>query len=175
MGFAYQHAATTMTLAEGLAEYRRAHPGLIDPAGVDPDLGRFMRAHDRCHIVFGLDTSIRDEILADTWTLFGSDVSWREYSSYLRHPEVNNILAETGYWTITVETLRHAGDMLRARRPARRQTAKWPFWASAERLDEPIRALRSAPVGTRATAGSARAGACARAARMSTRGPESSH
>ena len=143
MGFAYQHADATMTLAEGLTEYRRAHPGLIDPGGVEPDLGRFMRAHDRCHIVFGLDTSLRDEILADTWTLFGSDVSWREYTSYLGYPEINNVFAETGYWTVTVGTVRHLGDMFAAWRHARRQTAKWPFWESDARLDQPIQALRS--------------------------------
>ena len=143
MTLAYQRADSTMTLGEGLAEYRLASPDLIDPTRVEPGLARFMRAHDRCHIVFGLDTSIRDEILADTWTLFGSDVAWREYSSYLRAPEVNNILAEVGYWTLTVETARHLGDILAARRHARRQHAKWPFWEGGAHLDRPLCEVRS--------------------------------
>lgn len=142
MALAYQNPDASLTLAEGVDEYRRAFPDLIDPGQVDEGLGCFLRAHDRCHVLFGLDTSIRDEAMADTWTLFASDVSWKEYASYLRHPEVNNILAEAGYWTITVESVKHIGDMVAAWRHARRMKAKWPFWHNDDYLGLPVCEIR---------------------------------
>ena len=142
MALAYQNPDATLTLAEGVAEYRRAFPDLIDTGQVDEELGRFLRAHDRCHVLFGLDTSIRDEAMADTWTLFATDVSWKEYGSYLRRPEVNNLFAEAGYWAITVESLKHIPDMVAAWRHARRMSAKWPFWHNEGYLERSVCEVR---------------------------------
>ena len=81
-----------LTLAEGLAEFEASQEGLI--TGDDStELGRLTRAHDCCHVLFGLTTAIEDEALADTWTLFGSTVTLREYSRYLQQDEFKQLLA----------------------------------------------------------------------------------
>ena len=142
MLLAYQRQDSALTLADGLAVYHDAYPQLITPPANEPGLRDFLSAHDRCHILFGLTTSIRDEAMADTWTLFGSDVAWREYSHYLKHPLVNNILAEVGYWTTLRESARSLRSISSAWKHARRQTAKWPFWNNEIYLGEPICDLR---------------------------------
>lgn len=129
-----------LTLEQGLAEFAASQPGLI-PA-TDPRLRELVRAHDSCHVLFGLTTSIEDEALADTWTIFGSDVPLRQYMDYLKHPEFFAPLKDLGWWTTIRRSLRAVPRALRALRRARAMTAKWPFFGYAQHLDTPIAELR---------------------------------
>jgi hypothetical protein len=144
MLLSYQRQDSALTLTDGLAVYHEAYPQLITPPANEPGLRDFLSAYDRFHIVFGLTTSIRDEAMADTWTFFGSDMSWREYAHYLKHPLVNNILAEIGYSTLLRQSTRGLNSIYHAWKHARRQTAKWPFWNNENDLTEPICDLRRA-------------------------------
>ena len=63
-----------MTLCEGLREYYAGHPGLLQPDRMEADAARFFRSHDACHVLFGLDTTLVDEGLADLWTLLATNV-----------------------------------------------------------------------------------------------------
>ena len=74
----YREQDSPLTHSEGVEEYRRSFPELIDARDVSEAARSFFIAHDRCHVVFGLDTSLPQEGMADTWTLFGSDVPLRE-------------------------------------------------------------------------------------------------
>ncbi|MDC0669931.1 hypothetical protein [Nannocystis radixulma] len=129
-----------LTLAEGLAEFAAANPGLLPPG--HGELREFIRAHDACHVLFGLTTAVEDEAVADTWTIFGSTVTLRRYASYLRHPEIAGLVKEIGLWRMTVGTVRALPRVLRAIRRARRMSAPWPFYDYAKFLDQPIAALR---------------------------------
>ena len=101
-----------LTLAEGLAEFAASNPGLI-PA-TDPRLRELVRAHDSCHVLFGLTTSIEDETLTDAWTIFGSDVELRQYMEYLKHPEFFAPLKDIGWGKATRQALRAVPRALRA-------------------------------------------------------------
>lgn len=130
-----------LTLGEGLAEFAAANPGLILPEG-DPELRELVLAHDSCHVIFGLGTSLEDEALADTWTLFGSDVTLKQYSQYLKRPEFTGLIKDLGAWQILVGTVRSLPRAVRAIYRARRMKARWPFFAYASYLDVPIASLR---------------------------------
>lgn len=129
-----------LTLAEGLAELAAANPGLI--ATSDPELHELVRAHDSCHVLFGLTTTLEDEALADTWTLCGSDVTLKQYSVYLKHQEFTKLLHELGWWPLLRSIIRSVPQVVRAVGRARKMTAKWPFFAYAQFLDTPIVTLR---------------------------------
>jgi hypothetical protein len=129
-----------LTLAEGLAEFAAANPGLIPSE--DPRLRELVRAHDSCHVLFGLTTSIEDETLADTWTIFGSTVTIKQYSEYLKHEEFANVFRELGTWAMIRGVARSVPRALRAIWRTRRMTAKWPFYEYGQFLDTPIAALR---------------------------------
>lgn len=129
-----------LTLAEGLAEMAAANPGLI-PAD-DPALRELVRAHDSCHVLFGLGTTLEDEALADTWTLFGSTVTLQQYSQYLRHEAFTGLIREIGWWPLLRGTLRSLPRMARAIWRARKMTARWPFFDYAQFLDTPLVTLR---------------------------------
>jgi len=129
-----------LTLAEGLAELAAANPGLI--ASDDPELHDLVRAHDSCHVLFGLGTTIEDEALADTWTLFGSSVTLKQYSAYLKYEEFTKLMHQTNGWTLLRGTLRSLPRMVRAIWRTRTMTAKWPFFEYAQFLDTPLVTLR---------------------------------
>ena len=50
---AYQSPDSRMTLREGLEEYFRENPGLMDQSELPRDLGLGLRSHDVAHVVFG--------------------------------------------------------------------------------------------------------------------------
>lgn len=147
----YQDPASTQTLREGLAEYRAANPGLFDPEDLAGDeslgqLGPFFAAHDACHVLFGLSTSLVDESLADTWTLWGTDVRLRELWSYLRSDEqkqfFRTFMREVGYGKLLRGSLVAIPRMLRVFWRARGMTRKWALHQWADHLDEPLVQLR---------------------------------
>ncbi len=136
----YLDPDSPLTLGEGLAEFCAANPGLI-PAD-DPQIRELVRAHDACHVLFALTTSLEDEALADTWTLFGSSVTLKQYSAYLKHDQFTALFREIGAWKLLTGTLRAVPRVLRAIRRARRMPEKWPFFDYARFLDTPLAALR---------------------------------
>lgn len=80
----YQDQDSTQTLREGLAEYYAANVGIVmRPDDLPPESVALFRSHDLCHVIFGLDTSLGDETLADTRTLLSCDVGARRYARYL--------------------------------------------------------------------------------------------
>ena len=66
----FQYQGCTKTLAEGLEEYKQ-HVGekYID----DTHEMKFFAAHDATHVIFGLDTSLEQEAMLDTWAIWGTD------------------------------------------------------------------------------------------------------
>ena len=59
---------------------------------------RYFVAHDICHVIFGLDTTLDDEALADTRTLFSCDVGFRRYTAYLTEDkQAKALFKELGY------------------------------------------------------------------------------
>lgn len=138
---AFTDPQCTRTLAEGMAEFAA---GLSAPLAVDDDadLVEFMRAHDACHVLFGLGTAIDDEALADTWTMVATDMPVRRYLAYLKRDPFKDLLAEVGAWQLVVGTLRSLPRVVRVLWRARRMPRPWPFWGYAEHLHTPIATLR---------------------------------
>ncbi|MEM7155448.1 MAG: hypothetical protein AAF799_21540 [Myxococcota bacterium] len=146
----YQDPSSTQTLREGLAEYHAANPDLFDPEEIEAklgDLGPFFAAHDACHVLFGLDTSLGDETLADTWTLVGTDAKLSELLSYFRSDAqkqfFKEFIAEIGYWKLFVASLRSVPRVLKAMWMGRKMTRKWVLHEWESKLDVPLHQLRS--------------------------------
>lgn len=135
-----------MTLKEGLAEYLSANPGLTHFEPEDPGAELFL-AHDACHVVFGLGTSVVEEAMVDYWTLLGTDMT---LSSYLSHAkqigniDFGHILRTLGYGVFIRETLASAPYFLKVRKQAKRMQKRWPFHGFSEKLSEPLSSIRSA-------------------------------
>lgn len=138
--FSFTDPHSPRTLAEGMAEFAAALPAPLAPD--DPDLLEFMHAHDACHVLFGLGTTIDDEALADTWTMVATDMPVRRYMAYLKREPFKKLLVEIGARQLIVGTLRSLPRLVRVLWRARRMPARWPFWGYAEHLGTPICELR---------------------------------
>ena len=125
----YQAQDSRQTLAEGLAEYYACNAGrVLPPKALPAQSAELFRRHDICHVIFGLDTTLADEAMADTRTLLSCDVGWRRYAAYLASdPEAKAIFKEVGYLTVLWGTLRSVPRLLRAVAEAWRAPKRWPW------------------------------------------------
>ena len=141
--FQYQQQDCALTLAQGLAEYYGGHPGLFRPNELSEESACFFRSHDTAHVVFGLDTTLEEEAMADTWTMFGSDVGLRRYVRYLRtNPEAKQLLKEIGWWKTITLSLQMAPKMFAIWLRTRKMTKKWPWEPSPDLQMKPLAEIR---------------------------------
>ncbi len=125
----YREQESGQTLAEGLAEYYAVNAGIIArPADLPPDSAALFRSHDMCHVIFGLDTTLEDEAMADTRTMLSCDIGPAKYTVYLGgDPQAQKILKEVGIAGFLTGTLRALPRMGRAMIEAWRMKKKWPW------------------------------------------------
>ena len=124
----YQDQNSQQTLAEGLEEYYRANEGIVArPETLSPQSATLFRSHDICHVIFGLDTTLGDETLADTRTFLSCDVGWKKYSNYINDPLAMAVFKELGIARAVWITLRSVPRILRAIIEAKRMAKKWPW------------------------------------------------
>lgn len=124
----YQEQDSPLTLAEGLEEYYRVNRGVVQrPETLPPESAELFRGHDTCHVIFGLDTTLADETMADTRTLLSCDVGWRKYLGYAKDPMAKAVFKELGLWRTVWVALRTLPRMGRAIGENRRMRRKWPW------------------------------------------------
>ena len=125
----YQRQDSAQTLAEGLEEYYAANAGrVMRPGDLPPDSVALFRSHDMCHVIFGLDTTLADEALADTRTLFSCDVGVRRYAAYLvRDQQAQSLFEEIGYLKSAWATVLAIPRICRAAIAAWRMKKRWPW------------------------------------------------
>lgn len=144
----YQDPKATLTLREGLEEYRRANAGkdFLEEEDLMRESGTrtvaLFHNHDIVHVVFGLSTKLRHEVLADTWTFAGADIPWREYLAYLTEPAAQGVIKDTGYLRTAWTSLLTIPAAFRVLANARRMTRKWPFDGHHDFLDRALCEIR---------------------------------
>jgi hypothetical protein len=141
---AYQQQDSPLTLAQGLAEYYRANGGrVLPPSSLPPQSAALFKSHDICHVIFGLDTTLEDEAMADTRTLLSCDVGFTRYTGYLvTNKETQAIFKEIGIGTILWGTLKTLPRMARALRENFRMTKKWPWVPPQSHMERSLCDLR---------------------------------
>ena len=139
----YQQQNTSITLQEGLDEYYQRNQNLISPGNCDSsEVTKLFQRHDIIHVLFGCSTSLHDETLADTWTIFGSTIKLREYFGYLNYSETTDILKQVKVSSMIRETLTAIPDVLKVIGRCRKMPKKWN-WANYEAyLNHPLKDLR---------------------------------
>lgn len=141
----YQQQESVQTLAEGPQEYYAANVGtVIRPDDMPPGSAALFRSHDIVHVIFGLNTSLSDEVIADTRGVLASDVGIGRYLTYVRtNAEAQAIFKELGYAKSIWVTALAVPRIFRAAREARRMTKLWPWVPPASYLTRSLADLRS--------------------------------
>lgn len=133
-----------LTLREGLAEHYRRNSALLDPQEMQEPMATFFLRHDCVHVVYGLTTRLEDEVMADSVTIFGVDISTRQYAKALAAPEVMALLKGISVWDFAKASLKALPRLWRAFWASRKQRKPWRWAVDDETLDTPINALRQA-------------------------------
>ena len=141
--FLYQDQNSQLTLREGLDDYYQAHPAIQRPERLDAASADLFRAHDTCHVIFGLDTTLVDEALADLRTMLGTDVGVGNYVQYLRkNPDAKKIFRELGYFRVVLATMAVCPRFLKALWLRRKQRRLWPWHTPPEIFEKKLAELR---------------------------------
>ena len=140
----YRRQESTQTLAQGLAEYYAVNEGIITRPGDLPDeSAKLFRSHDLCHVIFGLDTTLDDEALADMRTILSCDVGVSRYAHYLRtDAQAKALFAQIGIWTSVRTIARVLPRAWRALIEAWRMPKRWPWVPPESYMDRTLADLR---------------------------------
>ena len=141
----YQDQNTSLTLREGLHEYRTVNPELLDPAAQPSGPAQMFARHDACHVVFGTDTSVKDEAMTDVWTMAGSDVGVVRYFGQMKHVNALDwraIVQELGVAKLLKGLWDGLIGSLKVIARARRMRRKWSWEGWEAHLDTPLAELR---------------------------------
>lgn len=145
--YRYQDPESTMTLREGLAEYKAANPELVEAESFDnPKTGELFACHDPCHVVFGTNTDIVQEGMTDMWTIFGSSVGFKAYLAYAKEDATKDVLRDImkqfTWWQITRDMFRSLPYFWKVWRRSKKMTKPWDFYGWRDYLDTPLDEIR---------------------------------
>ena len=125
----YQQQDSTQTPADGLEEYYAANVNkVVRPRDLPPESVALFRSHDMCHVVFGLNTTLDDEAMADVRTLLSCDVGVRHYAAYLAtDKQAQALFRELGYLNSIWVTILALPRICLAAFEAFRMRKRWPW------------------------------------------------
>ena len=87
----YQDQDCSLTLTQGIEEYRNYLITIGRKVMEDEDGSSLITDHDATHVIFGLDTSLEQESLLDTWVVTGCSWKFSYILSYGKLPEIKKL------------------------------------------------------------------------------------
>jgi hypothetical protein len=137
----YEIQESPQTLAEGVAEYYAAHPGLSAARDMSPEARQFFRCHDVAHVVFGCGIGLDDEAVVKLSSIFGTTAGFGVLRGYSLH-ESRQIYEQLPLRE-SLRTIAHAVVVVpRTLFRCLRQRARWPWSDFEPLLTTPLRELR---------------------------------
>ena len=135
-----------ITLAEGLEEYRaylrtNGKKQLTDEPG-----STIIRDHDATHVMFGLDNSIEQESMLDSWVFLGTKWKLKELLAYNKLPELKQLYKDfwhdPGYFKLIMTAIKLLPIKLKIRKRAKQMKKKWPFVSPDSLMNQRVCDLR---------------------------------
>jgi len=146
INLSFQSQDCDITLAEGLEEYRAYLQANGKKQLVDAPGSTVIRDHDATHVIFGLDTSIEQESMLDSWVFLGTKWRLKELLAYNKLPEIKQLykdfLHDPGYFKLFLTTIRLLPIKLKIRKRAKQMNKKWPFVSPDSLMDQKVCDLR---------------------------------
>ena len=142
----YRKQDCDLTLQEGLECYYKSFPETTEIFGDNNESGTLLRDHDCTHVVFGLDISIEQESILDTWVLWGSKWELKYLLGYMKLPQIKqlykDLINEIGYFGLVKILWKLGGIKRKVMFRAFKMKKKWPFKMPEEYLSMKISDLR---------------------------------
>ena len=142
----YQDQNCSLTLQEGLNCYYKAFPESTEILKDSMDSGTLLRDHDCTHVIFGLNISIEQESILDTWVLWGSKWELKYLLGYQKLPQIRqlykDLVNEIGYFGFIKILWKLSGIKRKVMFRTFKMKKKWPFKMPKEYLSMKISDLR---------------------------------
>ncbi len=136
-----------ITLREGIEEYNNYLVANGKEVLTELSESSIVMDHDATHVIFGLDTSLEEESLLDSWVLWCSSFELKYLMSYSKQPEIKDLykklLREVGVFKFIKLFFSVFPTKLRIIFKHKKiMKKKWPFKFPKEYLDKKICDLR---------------------------------
>lgn len=142
----YQNQNCDLTLQEALKCYYSSFPDTKEIFEDNKDSGTLLRDHDCTHVIFGLDISIEQESILDTWVLWGSKWELKYILGYQKLPQIKqlykDLIKEIGYFGLIKVIWKLGGIKRKVMFRAFKMKKKWPFKMPEEYLSMKVSDLR---------------------------------
>ena len=141
----YQNQNCELTLKEGISIYHSSFP---DGKEIYKDKSekKIWRYHDATHVIFGMDVSLEEEAILDTWAIWGTDFTLIQALSYYKLPELkelqDKLLSEvkvSGFLKLYKNVFK---TKIKVLRKVWKMKKKWPYQFPNEFYDRKICDLR---------------------------------
>ena len=152
---AYQHQDCDLTLTEGLEIYWNHLQDVGKKQLVDNENSTVVMDHDCTHVMFGLDSSVEQEMILDRWTKRGTS-GYLKYvldfvRLYLKNLEIReairenrkNLIKELGYLTLLRLAITTWPKSRMVHKRAKKMKNKWGRRCPQEFLNKKICDLRN--------------------------------
>ena len=143
----FKEQNSDLTLREGINEYKEYL--VLNGKEVLPQLkdSSIVMDHDATHVIFGLDTTLEEESLLDTWVLWCCSFHLSHLMSYSKQPEIKDLykklFKEVGIFKFLQLLFKVFPIKLKIIFKQRKlMNKKWPFQFPEEYLDRRINELR---------------------------------
>ena len=138
----FQEQDCQLTLAEAIDEFYLLNAHLFAKPSPNNKWSELLVFHDVGHVFFGVNTTILDEAIGDYWTIFGTDLSIREYLDYANTPEARKLIKSIGLLGIIMSLVISLPSLFRVLIRTRKMYAKWPARDYQQYMDIPLRKIR---------------------------------
>lgn len=138
---AFEHQNSRQTLADGIAEYYSANPGLAQGRGISPEARDFFRCHDAVHVVYGCGNTLNDEAIVKLSSIFGTTGGFGVLRGYRLHESLQ-IYRKLSVPDVLAAILQSVFIIPRTLARCVRQRSRWP-WSDFEKyMHVPLREIR---------------------------------
>ena len=138
----FQEQDCKLTLREALAEFYSINSHLFSVPEPKTKWTELLVHHDVGHVFFGVNTSILDETAGDYWTLFGTDLSFKEYLMYAKTPEGIKLIKDIGMINIIKSLILGLPLLYGIYFRSRKMTRKWKTRGYEQFMDTPLVEIR---------------------------------
>ena len=142
----FQSQDCDITLAEGLEEYRAYLRANGKKQLTDEPGSTIIRDHDATHVMFGLDTSLEQESMLDSWVFLGTKWKLKELLAYNKLPELRQLYIDfwrdPGYFKLIMTAIKLLPIKLKIRKRAKQMKKKWPFVSPDSLMNQRVCDLR---------------------------------
>ena len=142
----YQKQDCDLTMQAGLDCYYKSFPDTTEVFEDDNDSGTLLRDHDCTHVIFGLDISIEQESILDSWVVWGSKWELKYIWGYQSLPQIKQLYKdlynEFGILGFIKIFWKLGGVKRKVIFRAFKMKKKWPFKMPEEYLSMKISDLR---------------------------------